>query len=81
MEPTDRFVVQGFEHVGGALVPTNRHSAVSVVDALRQAEALAAKLPGSAALRIADEAGAERVTVLGAFGDVPDTVAEGLAGG
>jgi len=76
-----RFVVQAFEHVAGRLVPTLRRSASEEGDALRQAEALAARLPGAAALRLAPEGQDEPPTILGAFGDVPDDFSEGLAGG
>lgn len=81
MERRIRFIIQAFEHVGGRLTPTMRGDAPSESLALRQAEALAARLPGAAALKIVASAEGETVTVLGAFGDVPDALAEGLAGG
>lgn len=81
MERGLRFIVQAFEHVGGRLTPTRRDAVPSESAALRQAEALAARLPGAAAFKLVTSAEGETATVLGAFGDVPDEVAEGLAGG
>ena len=81
MAVTTRFLVQAFEHVEGQLVPTRRTGAASESLALRQAEATAARLPGAAALRLAAGPDGEAVTILGAFGDVPDDYADGLAGG
>lgn len=75
------FVVQTFEHVGGKLVATARNGAPSEGFALRQAEAIAGKLPGAAALKIASDERGEITTILGAFGDVPDDFSDGLAGG
>jgi len=75
------FVVQAFEHVSGRLVPTLRRDAEGEGDALRQAEALAGRLPGAAALRLPPEGTDEPATILGAFGDVPDDFSDGLAGG
>ena len=83
MASATRFVVEGYEHVGGRLTATTRRAASGEADALRQAEAIASRLPGAAALKLVPQAdaGTERRIVLGAFGDVPDEVAEGLAGG
>ena len=81
MERRIRFVVQAFEYAGGRLTATARSDAPSESLALRQAEALAARMPGAAALKLVTGAEGETATVLGAFGDVPDEVAEGLAGG
>lgn len=78
---TARFVVQAFEHVGGMLTPTTRMDAPSESLALRQAEALAARLAGAVALKLVSDAQGESSTVLGAFGDVPDDMSDGLAGG
>lgn len=78
MGPTT-FVVQGFEHVDGRLVAIEPRAAASEGDALRQAEAIARRLSGAAALKlVAQDVPA---TILGAFGDVPDDFADGLAGG
>ena len=74
-----RFVVQGFDHVDGTLVPIEPRAAASEGDALRQAEAIARRLSGAAALKLVAQDGP--ATILGAFGDVPDDFAEGLAGG
>ncbi|WP_436277943.1 hypothetical protein [Methylorubrum extorquens] len=49
--------------------------------ALKRAEAMAARMPGTAALQIAadDETGElESATILGQFGEVPDDFAESL---
>ena len=76
------FVVQGFAYVDGRLVPTLRSTAQSESHALKQAEAIAQRLAGAAALKHdARDGAAEVTTILGAFGDVPDALADGLAGG
>jgi hypothetical protein len=76
------FSVQGFEHVGGRLVSTISNVARSQAEALLQAEALARRLPGAAAFALGiREDGTAAQTILGAFGDVPDDVSDGLAGG
>ena len=76
------FVVQGFEHVDGRLVARRREVVPDESHALRQAEALARRLPGAAALKLlAGEGTVEVATTLGAFGDVPDDLLDGLAGG
>ena len=76
------FWVQGFEHVAGRLVPTIRRTAQGQGNALQQAEALARRLPGAAAFAVETrDDGAETTTILAAFGDVPDDVIDGLAGG
>ena len=51
---------------------------------MKRAEAMAGRMPGTAALRIVadDETGElESATILGQFGEVPDDFAEGLTGG
>lgn len=78
------FVVQTFEHVRGRLTPTVQDVAPTESGALKRAEAIAARLPGGAALKVvadAETGEVESATILGAFGDVPDDFAEGLAGG
>lgn len=76
------FVVQGFDHVDGHLVATVRNVAQNESHALQQAEAIARRLPGAAAIRyVVQDGGPEMATILGAFGDVPDALADGLAGG
>lgn len=78
------FVVQSFEHVRKRLTATARDLAPTESGALKRAEAIAARLPGAAAIRVVadDETGElESATILGAFGDVPDDFVEGLAGG
>lgn len=81
MPVSTRYLVQAFEHVDGRLVPTLRRDAPSEGLALRQAEALAGRLPGAAALKLVSHGTAETTTILGAFGDVPDDLSDGLAGG
>jgi hypothetical protein len=82
MAASTAFWVQGFEHVEGRLEPTTRRTALGLNDALQQAEALARKLPGAAVFAVEtwDDVD-ETTTLLGAFGDVPDDVIDGLAGG
>ncbi|MCE4223944.1 hypothetical protein HCU64_09295 [Methylobacterium sp. C25] len=76
------FSVQGFEYVGGRLEATMRNPARSQTEALLHAEALARRLPGAAAFALSPrEDGSPARTILGAFGDVPDDVIDGLAGG
>ena len=64
--------------------PQTAHSGPSENGALKRAEAMAARLPGTMALKIVadDETGeVESVTVLGQFGEVPDDFVDGLRGG
>ncbi|GEP10029.1 hypothetical protein [Methylobacterium gnaphalii] len=76
------FSVEGFEHVDGRLVAITRQRARGQSEALLQAEALARRLPGAAAFALrVNRDGSEVRTILGAFGDVPDDIIDGLAGG
>ena len=78
------FVVQTFKVVRKRLVPGDREVAPTASGALKKAEAMAARMPGAAALQVVadDETGElEGVTVLGQWGDVPDDFAESLQGG
>ena len=78
------FVVQTFVLKRKRLVPGEREVTSTENGALKKAEAVAGRHPGSAALKIVadDETGElESATILGSFGDVPDDFAEGLAGG
>lgn len=78
------FVVQTFVEKRKRLVPGDREVAPSESGALKKAAAMAARLPGTAALRIvADEETGEleSATILGQFGAVPEDFAEGLTGG
>ena len=78
------YVVQTFVIKRKRLVPGDREVAPTENGALKKAEAMAGRMPGTAALKIVadDETGElESATVLGSFGDVPDDFVEGLAGG
>lgn len=78
------FLVQPFELHRKRLRPTRQEPAQSEFGALKKAEALAARLPGAAALKVVadDETGElDSVTILGQFGDIPDDFAESLLGG
>ncbi|GJE00639.1 hypothetical protein [Methylobacterium isbiliense] len=77
------FVVQSFEVHRKKLRPGQRDVAPTESGALKRAEAIAGRTPGTAALRIVadDETGElESVTILGQFGEVPDDFAENLQG-
>ena len=78
------FLVQPFELNRKRLTPGRQDAAPSENGALKRAEAMAARLPGTMALKIVadDETGeVESVTVLGQFGEVPDDFVDGLRGG
>lgn len=78
------FVVQPFEMHRNRLRPARQEPAQSEFGALKKAEALAARLPGAAALKVVadDETGElEGVTILGQFGTIRDDFAETLQGG
>ncbi|TGD93266.1 hypothetical protein [Methylobacterium nonmethylotrophicum] len=78
------FVVQTFEVHRKRLRPGSRDVAPTESGALKRAEAIAARMPGAAALRIVadDETGElESVEILGQFGEIPDDFAEQLSGG
>ena len=78
------FLVQTFVIKRKRLVPGDREVSPTESGALKKAEAIAARLPGTAALRVVadDETGElEGVTILGQFGEVPEDLAESLQGG
>lgn len=78
------FIVQTFELKRKRLVPGAREVAPTESGALKKAEAMAGRLPGTAALKIVadDETGElESASILATFGDVPDDFAEQLQGG
>ena len=78
------FVVQTFVVKRKRLVPGDREVTTSENGALKKAEAMAGRLPGTAALKVVadDETGElEGVTILGRFGEVPEDFAESLQGG
>jgi hypothetical protein len=77
------FMVQTFEAHRKKLRPGQRDVAPTESGALKRAEAIAGRMPGSTALRIVadDETGElESVAILGKFGEVPDDFAESLQG-
>lgn len=78
------YVVQTFEIKRKRLVPGQREVAASEYGALKKAEAMAARVPGVAALKIVadDDTGElESAEVLGRFGEIPDDFEDGLRGG
>ncbi|GJE42104.1 hypothetical protein [Methylobacterium soli] len=78
------FLVQTFVVKRKRLVPGDRELAPTESGARKKAEAMAARMPGTAALRIVadDETGElESATILDQFGEVPDDFAESLQGG
>ena len=77
------FLVQTFKIHRKKLVPGDRQVAPTSTGALKRAEAMAGRMPGTAALSVMadDETGElEGVTILGQFGQVPDDFAESLGG-
>jgi hypothetical protein len=75
------FLVQTFALKRKRLVPGDRQISTTSSAALKRAEAMAARMPGTAALQIVadDETGElESATILGQFGDVPEDFAESL---
>lgn len=75
------FVVQAFVMKRGRLVPGTKDVAPSQNGALKRAESLAARMPGSAAICVVadDETGeVSSVGILGTFGQVPDDFADNL---
>ena len=78
------FVVQTFKVVRKRLVPGDREVAPTESGAVKKAEAMSSRLPGTAALKVVadDETGElEGVTILGRWGEVPNDFAESLQGG
>ncbi|KAB7782189.1 hypothetical protein [Methylorubrum populi] len=75
------YLVQTFVLKRKRLVPGDRQVSTTSSAALKRAEAMAARMPGTAALQIVadDETGElESATILGQFGEVPDDFAESL---
>ncbi|MBA9068430.1 hypothetical protein FHR71_002171 [Methylobacterium sp. RAS18] len=75
------YLVQTFVLKRKRLVPGDRQVSTTSSAALKRAEAMAARMPGTAALQIVadDETGElESATTLGQFGEVPDDFAESL---
>lgn len=78
------YLVQPFELHRKRLRPARQEPAPSESAAMKKAEAMAARLPGAAALKIVadDETGeVEAATILGQWGEVPDDFAEQIRGG
>ena len=78
------YLVQTFVIKRKRLVPGDREVSPTESGALKKAEAMAGRMPGTAALRVVadDETGElEGVTILGKFGDVPEDFADSLQGG
>lgn len=78
------FVVQTFVLKRKRLVPGDREVAPTESGALKKAQAMAGRMPGTAALKVVadDETGElESATILAQFGEVPEDFAEGLQGG
>ncbi|MCP1550737.1 hypothetical protein J2W76_003982 [Methylorubrum zatmanii] len=75
------FLVQTFVLKRKRLIPGDRQVSTTSSAALKRAEAMAARMPGTAALQIVadDETGElESATILGQYGEVPDDFAESL---
>jgi hypothetical protein len=75
------FLVQTFVIKRKRLVPGDREVAPTESGALKKAEAMAGRMPGTAAIKVVadDETGElEAATILGRFGEIPDDFAEGL---
>jgi hypothetical protein len=78
------YVVQPFELKRKRLTPGRQEAAPTESGALKRAEAMAGRLPGTMALKVTadDETGeVESLVVLGQFGEVPDDFIDGLKGG
>lgn len=75
------FLVQTFVLKRKRLVPGDRQVSPTSSGAMKRAEAMAARMPGTAALQIVadDETGElESATILGQYGEVPDDFADSL---
>ncbi|WP_298952043.1 hypothetical protein [uncultured Methylobacterium sp.] len=78
------FLVQTFEIHRKRLRPGMRDVAPTESGALKRAEAMAKRMPGTAALKIVadDETGElDSIAILGEFGQVPEDFAEQVRGG
>lgn len=84
MSAKPTFVVQTFERKRGRLVPTAKEIAPSESGARKKAEAVAGRMPGSAAISIvvdAESGEVQAATILGTWGEVPEDFAESLLAG
>ncbi|MCJ2106473.1 hypothetical protein MKK70_14000 [Methylobacterium sp. E-041] len=78
------FVVQTFIVKRKRLVPGDREVAPTESGALKKAEAMSGRMPGTAALKVVadDETGElESATILASFGEVPEDFAGSLQRG
>lgn len=83
MATKSTFMVQTFVIKRKRLVPGDREIAPTEFGALKKAEAMAGRMPGTAAVKVVadDETGElEAATILGQFGEVPDYYADRLDG-
>lgn len=75
------FIVQAFVMKRGRLVPGTKDVAPTQNGALKRAEGLASRMPGTAAICVVadDETGeVSAISILGTFGQVPDDFADSL---
>lgn len=75
------FIVQAFVLKRGRLVPGAKDVAPTQNGALKRAETLANRMPGTAAISVVadDETGeVSAISILGTFGQVPDDFADSL---
>lgn len=75
------FLVQTFVIKRKRLMPGDREVAQTESGALKKTEAMAGRMPGTAAIKVVadDETGElEAATILGQFGEIPDDFAESL---
>jgi len=74
------FMVQTFTIKRKRLVPGDREVSQTESGALKKAEAMAGRLPGTAAIKVVadDETGELEATILGEFGEIPEDFAESL---
>jgi hypothetical protein len=84
MAEKQTFVIQAFVLKRGRLVPGQKDVAPTANGAIKRAEALASRTPGTAALAVTadDETGeVSAIAILGQWGQVPDDFADSLTGG
>ncbi len=81
---TSTYLVQTFTNKRKPLVPRVREISPSESGVLKKAQAMAGRMPGTAALEVVadDETGEwESATILGQFGEIPEDFSESLQGG
>lgn len=77
------FIVQAFERKRGRLVPGAKDVAPTENGAIKRAEALVTRMPGSAAISVVadDETGeVASIAIIQTFGEVPDDFADSIRG-